>query len=236
MNRSNYYLKRIFDIRIWGYGLFWSWNLIFLAFMFLGFAPNVLPETLRSIQNDLIPLRYLASVILVTLIPLFAVLLGLTLLRRSPGKLLTLGYGVEGPLMVLLLVRIFAIRDATTAINLLYLCSAVGVFTLFWQLLDKRIDERGLIFDIVRVVGLTVLFLLGIYAGVLIAFYVIPLLKEIPQFFVDMARQFWRYILEAEWKSLIMLPFSLLGILLGGFTATLFIAAPIATASSGFTL
>jgi putative PEP-CTERM system integral membrane protein len=229
MNRSNYYLKRIFDIRIWGYGLFWSWNLIFLAFMFLGFAPNVLPETIRGIQNDLIPLRYLASVILVTLIPLFAVLLGLTLLRRSPGKLLTLGYGVEGPLMVLLLVRIFAIRDATTAINLLYLCSAVGVFTLFWQLLDKRIDERGLIFDIVRVVGLTVLFLLGIYAGVLIAFYVIPLLKEIPQFFVDMARQFWRYILEAEWKSLIMLPFSLLGILLGGFTATLFIAAPIAT-------
>jgi len=229
MNRINHYLKRIFDIRIWGYGLFWSWNLIFLAFMFLGFAPNVLPETIEGIQNDLVPLRYLISIIVVTLIPLFAVLLGLTLLRRSPGKLLTLGYGVEGPLMVLLLVRIFAIRDSTPVIDLLFLFAVIGVFTLLWQLLDQHIDERGLIFDIVRVVGLTLLFMLGIYAAVLIAFYVIPLLKEIPQFFAEMASQFGRSISEAKWESLIMLPFSLLGILLALFTATLFIAAPIAT-------
>jgi hypothetical protein len=100
MKEAKNIFHRIFNIRIWGYGLFWSWNLIFLAFMFLGFAPNLLPNMLYSILNDLIPIKYLVTTILVTLIPVLAVLLGWTRLRRSPRKLLTLGYGVEGPLMI----------------------------------------------------------------------------------------------------------------------------------------
>ena len=130
--------------------------------------------------------------------------------------------------MVLLLVRIFAIRDATPAIDLLYLFALPGVFTLLWQILDNRIDERGLVFDIVRIIGLTLLFIVGIYAAVLIGFYVVPLLKEVPQFFADAARDFWSVLTEFEWESLMMLPFALLGILLGLYTATLFLAAPIA--------
>jgi len=228
MNRLKSIFRRIFNIKFWGYGLFWSWNLIFLAFMFLGFAPNVMPDMIDAIRDDLIPLRYLISAVLVTLIPVMAVLLGMTLLRRSPGKLLSLGYGVEGPLMVLLLVRIFAVRDATPVIDLLYLFALLGVFTLLWQILDKRINERGLVVDILRVVGLTLLFLLGIYAAVLIGFYVIPVLKEVPKFSADAAREFWRVLTDFDRETLIVLPFSLLGILLGSFTATLFIVAPIA--------
>ena len=229
MNRMKSVFHRIFNIEIWGYGLFWSWNLIFLAFMFLGFAPNLLPDMLDSIGDDLIPLDYLVTAVLLILIPLMAVLLGLTLLRRSPGKLLALGYGVEGPLMVLLLVRIFAVRNALPAIDLLFLFSLVGVFTLLWQLLDKNIDGRGLGFDLLRITGLTLLFLVGIYAAVLMAFYVIPLLKGVPSFFGNAAREFWRAVLDLEWESLVMLPFTILGILLGLYTATLLIVAPIAT-------
>ena len=102
MSQNMKFVRRILNINIWGYGLFWSWNLIFLAFMFLGFAPNVLPETINAIREDLIPIKYLVTAVLVTLIPLLAVLLGLSYLRKSPRKLLLLGYGVEGPLMVLL--------------------------------------------------------------------------------------------------------------------------------------
>jgi len=188
MNRVKRIFRRIFNIKFWGYGLFWSWNLIFLAFMFLGFAPNVVPEMIDAIREDLIPIKYLVTAVLVTLIPVMAVLLGLLRLRRSPGKLLALGYGVEGPLMVLLLVRIFAVRDSTPAIDLLYLFALLGVFTLLWQILDRRINERGSIFDIVRIVGLTLLFLVGIYAAVLIGFYVVPILKEVPQFLMGAAR------------------------------------------------
>ncbi|MFN2232981.1 MAG: TIGR02921 family PEP-CTERM protein, partial [Anaerolineales bacterium] len=228
MKEAKNIFHRIFNIQIWGYGLFWSWNLIFLAFMFLGFAPNLLPDMINSIRNDLIPIKYLVTTILVTLIPVLAVLLGLTRLRRSPRKLLTLGYGIEGPIMVLLLVRIFAVRDATLAINLLYLFALPGVFTLLWQILDTRIDERGLAFDIIRMIGLTLLFLAGLYAAVLIGFYVVPLLKGVPEFFREAGRMFWLTLTDLEWKSLIMLPFMLLGIMLGLYTATLFLAAPIA--------
>jgi len=68
MKKAKNILRRIFNIQIWGYGLFWSWNLIFLAFMFLGFAPNLLPDMIDSIRDDLIPLKYLVTAVLVTLI------------------------------------------------------------------------------------------------------------------------------------------------------------------------
>jgi putative PEP-CTERM system integral membrane protein len=196
--------------------------------MFLGFAPNVVPEMMDAIREDLIPIKYLVTAVLVTLIPVMAVLIGLLRLRYSPGKLLALGYGVEGPLMVLLLVRIFAVRDSTPAIDLLYLFALLGVFTLLWQILDRRINERGSIFDIVRIVGLTLLFLVGIYAAVLIGFYVVPILKEVPQFLMGAAREFWRMLTDFDPSTLIYLPLSLLGIVLGIYTATLFIIAPIA--------
>ncbi|MGB5844190.1 MAG: TIGR02921 family PEP-CTERM protein [Anaerolineales bacterium] len=228
MNRVKRIFRRIFNIKYWGYGLFWSWNLIFLAFIFLGFAPNVVPDMIDAVREDLIPIKYLVTAVLVTLIPVMAVLLGLMPLRRSPGKLLALGYGVEGPLMVLLLVRIFAVRDSTPPIDLLYLFALLGVFTLLWQILDKRINERGLVFDIVRIVGLTLLFLVGIYAAVLIGFYVVPILKEIPQILMEAAREFWRVLTDFDRETLIVLPFTLLGIVLGLYTATLVIIAPIA--------
>jgi len=189
MNRQENILYRIFNIKLWGYGLFWSWNLIFLAFMFLGFAPNVLPDIVNDMSEDLIPLKYLMTAVLVTLIPLMAALLGLTLLRNSPRKLLILGYGVEGPLMIFLLVRIFVIRDATPVIDLLYVFALAGVLSLLWQILDKRIEQRSMIFDNLRILGLTLLLLVGIYAAVLIGFYVVPVLKEVPQFIVDAGRE-----------------------------------------------
>ena len=80
----------------WAYGLFWSWNLIFLAFMFLGFAPQLLPEMIVAVRSGTIPSAFLVYAVILTLVPAVAVILGLTILRRSPGRLLTLGYGIEG--------------------------------------------------------------------------------------------------------------------------------------------
>jgi putative PEP-CTERM system integral membrane protein len=223
------FLGWVFNIKVLGYGLFWSWNVIFLAFMFLGFAPNIWPETWAAIQHDLIPVDYLIMSIVVTLIPLFAVLLGVTLLRRSPGKLLALGYGVQGPLMVLLLARLFIVRQANLAVVMLYAVAVVGVFTLLWQLLDKRINSRSAIADAIRLVGLTLLFLIGIYAAILVTFYAIPILSEMPQFFKDAWRQIWYAFTHLTWQTLAMLPLTVFGLVLMLYTATLFVVAPIAT-------
>ena len=67
--------------------LFWSWNIIFLAFMTLGFAPRVLPELFRDVQTRLIPLEFMLYALILTLVPLAAVVIGLAVLRGSPTRL-----------------------------------------------------------------------------------------------------------------------------------------------------
>ncbi|MFZ6031000.1 MAG: TIGR02921 family PEP-CTERM protein [Chloroflexota bacterium] len=220
-------LRGFVGVRFWGYGLFWSWNLIFLAFMLLGFAPNLLPEMFSAMRAGLIPAGYLLLGGLLTLIPVFAVLLGATWLRRSPGKLLALGYGIQGPVMLLLFVRLFIVRQANAAVLLLYGVALLGTATLLWQLLDRRIDGRGLPFDAVRSAGLTLLLLVGVYAALLIAFYAVPVMAALPQFFVDAGRDLWRSITELSWRTLGMLPFVFLGFALLFYSATLFVVAPV---------
>lgn len=208
-------LRKLFDVRVWGYGLFWSWNLIFLAFMALGFAPQVLPSLIDSVRISQAPPEFLLYAVALTLIPLAAVALALTVLRREPGKLLVLGYGVEGPLMLILALRFFVVREATAAVTLMLMLASLGMATLLWQLLDRKIDERGSLASTLRLAGLTLMLALGVYAAVWLAFYIVPLtaltLQSLGELVGDLPRilrelidalsspDWWRNLLEA-WR------------------------------------
>jgi hypothetical protein len=61
-------------------GLFWSWNVIFLASMLLGFAPQLLPEVLSAARTGQIPTACLAYGLILTAIPLLAIAIGTTVL------------------------------------------------------------------------------------------------------------------------------------------------------------
>src|SRR5262245_8189234 len=111
--------KHLLNPRPWGYFLFWSWNAIFLAFMLLGFAPRLLPELINAARAGFITVEFLINGVIVTLIPIAAVILGATVLRREPLRLFALGYAVEGPLMLILLLRFFVIRDLTPSVAFL---------------------------------------------------------------------------------------------------------------------
>ena len=174
-NQTTSFLRKLLNPRGWAYVLFWSWNIIFLAFMALGFAPSLLPEMITAVRANTIPTSFLLYASLLTIIPLLAVLLGLIILRRSPGRLLTLGYGVEGPLMLILAVRFFVVRDMTPAVALLLTTGVLGIATLLWQLLDRNIEDRGPVLAHLCVVGLTLLLLVGLYAAAWLAFYAVPL-------------------------------------------------------------
>ncbi len=133
--------SRLFD-RL-AYGLFWSWNVIFLAFMLLGFAPQLLPEMVTAVRAGMIPLRYLFYALLLTCVPLAVVILGLTALCRRPAALFALGYVIEGPLMLMLGFRMFIVRDATLAVNSLLVVAGLGMAAFLWHLLDGRKEEDG---------------------------------------------------------------------------------------------
>jgi putative PEP-CTERM system integral membrane protein len=207
------------------YALFWSWNVIFLAFLFLGFAPQLLPEMITAVRGGVIPAPFLAYAVILTAIPVAAVILGLTVLRRSPGRLLTLGYGVEGPLMLVLAIRFFVVREATAAVTLLFSVAGLSMATLLWQILDRNIDARKWGFSHLRVAGLTLLLLAGLYASAWIAFYALPIAAEGWDILTDLVRGMQQNLTHMGWR---WIPFWVLGTILAIYTATLFVVMPVA--------
>ncbi|MGQ0604275.1 MAG: TIGR02921 family PEP-CTERM protein [Anaerolineales bacterium] len=217
---------------VWAYGLFWSWNVIFIAFMLLGFAPLLLPQMIVAAQAGEIPQVFLVTAAILPVVPVIVVILGATLLRHSPGRLFALGYGVEGPLMLLLAVRLFAVRELMPAVAVLLVIAALGLLTYLWDLLDQNIDTRGTILTHVRGFGLTLLLFTGVYVGVWIAFYAVPFavlglrgLMELLANLGDVLSGLWRSLING---GLAWLPFSVLGFTLFIYSATLFVLMPIA--------
>ncbi len=227
-------LHKLANRRLWAYGLFWLWNIIFLAFMSLGFAPQLLPDMITAVQAGNIPPPFLAIAIIMVVIPVLAVLLGLTVLRREPERLFALGYAIEGPLMLMLLIRLFVVRELVAALAALLIVAALGMIAFVWQLLDRRIDTRGAPLTSLRLIGLTLFLLVALYASLGLAFYAVPiagaLLRGVWEFlthignFFDGLADFFRNI-GRNWQ---WLPFSLLGFLLFAFSATLLVLMPLA--------
>jgi hypothetical protein len=217
------------------YGLFWSWNLIFLAFMVLGFAPRLLPDLLLSVREGMIPFEYLIYGLVLSIIPVISIVLGLTVLRGAPTRAFALGYVVEGPLMLLLTVRFFLIRQATPGVMMLMGTAILGMAAFLWQLLDPKIERRGRLASTLRLAGLTLMLLTSLYAALWIAFYALPIsasalewwnktLGNLTYFFSN----FWASIKDLLRERIEWVFFSILGFLLLLYTATLFVLAPIA--------
>ncbi len=227
--------KYLTDTRGWSYFLFWSWNLIFLAFMLIGFAPTVLVELVTAVRGGSIPVQFLVYGAVLALIPLACVILGATVLRREPHKLFALGYGVEGPLMLMLAVRFFLLRDATPVVTLMLAAGLFSLGVLLWQLLDRRIEERGPALTHLRVIGLSILLVVGVYASLWIAFYAVPIAALLWQWVWDVftnlgqvVRDFIDALQDAYLQAFLWVPFMLLGLVQLAYTATLFVLMPIA--------
>lgn len=216
-------------------GLFWSWNLIFLAFMTLGFAPRILPELIIAVRTSVIPLHFLFYALVLSLVPVAAVILGLTVLRRHPGRLLAVGYVVEGPLMLMLAVRFFIIRQVTPGLIIVLAIASLGMAAFLWHQLVPRVKQHGRLLGWLRLIGLTLMLLTALYASIWISFYALPIavealrwlsgvLEDLPRF----GRELVSTLRSMFTGNLLWLPFSVLGFLLLIYTATLFVFTPLA--------
>ena len=178
---------------------------------------------------------FLIYALVLACIPLAAVLLGLTVLRDQPGKLFALGYVVEGPLMLMLAVRFFAVRQASTRAGLfdprdlhragdllvglagLAHRAARGVGALaaaVWADADAAGQPvcRGLDRLLRPAAGLG-----GI--EMVVGYTTAP---------GNLLQKSIRSLRRLVFRDLLWLPFTLLGTVLGVYTATLFVLAPIA--------
>lgn len=222
--------------RFGAYGLFWSWNIIFLTFLVLGFVPIVAVELFWSMREGVIPAQFVLYASTLASIPLLAILLTLlTRIHKDPMRLLAFGYGVEGPLMILLGMRFFLIRQIVPAVALLLTVAALGMFTLCWQLLDGKISERSRGVALLRAAGLTLLLVTGIYISSWLLFYTIPIvvevIKTIAKFISEipaLVEDLWRSLRSASrWEVPFLAVYLVLGSLLFLYTATLVVVLPI---------
>ena len=228
-------LRSLRSLNFWGHFLFWTWNTIFLMFMFFGFAPALLPDLLDAIRTGIVPPIFPISIVILTLIPLIITIVGFRWLRHEPRKLLAIGYGVEGPLMLLFIVRIFAFRQIPSAVIVLLVITVLGMLTLLWQLFDKRIDERGTAANWLRLIGASAALFVTLYVAIWAAFYALPLLIAIVRglyfFFAnfsDRMADFWRELTRRPAEGWVFLPLFVLWGLLFGYTATILVGFPAA--------
>lgn len=194
--------------------LFWLWNLVFVAFMLLGFGPAMLPDLVQAARKGDVPWTFVGLVAVLVAVPLGALVLGYRRFRSSGRQLLALGYAVEGPLMALLALRVFGFREANPAMALLLALMALGLLAYLWQMVDTGIGERGTWAQLARFTGLCLLVLAGLYAAIWAAFY-LPLLaallvESIRDFLTALPiqlRHFWTGLLQAPWiqKAFILL-------------------------------
>ena len=212
----------------WTRGLFWGWNVVFLAIMLLGFAPQQLPQLIKSVREGVTPLIYLVYSLVLISIPIVATLIGIFVLRKKPDKLFALGYVVEWPLLLILAFRFFVINEGNPAITVLLVWLAIAEAIFLWYLLDEKIDTRPNFWRHLRLAGLTLLFSGTIYAAAWLAFYIPPLavtlyeaVKNLFLYFGDITRS----LSSMRWYDL---PLTILSQLLVFFSGVLILIMPVA--------
>lgn len=143
-NSKHSILKKLSPFIFWGYNLTY---LIFVVLIFLNviastFGPNVsLTEILTF--GGFYPVNVLVMIYGVVLTPFLAMTLGFfTKLRREPENLIKLFFGLEIPLMGLMLIRIIFLRQVTPVVWIFFLGIVLSVVGLLIHLFYPHIRSK----------------------------------------------------------------------------------------------
>ncbi len=215
----------------WGPGLFWSWNLIYTTVFIFGFSPFILVDLWSGVRENIIPGLMVFNALLLIIIPIIAMILAATVFRKRPADLLTFGYGIEGPLMLGLLLRFFAIRQMTPGMLVLLCLAIAGVSAVLWKLLDDQLPQRATAWRAVALIGLTFCALLGLYLGAFLLFYVIPLAGLLLHGTYDLVVGIPEFFRTTKLTDIAIFagytPFMTMSLIMWVYSATLFIGLPI---------
>lgn len=183
--------------------VFWLWNSCFLLLIYIGILPFVGWELFLATLEGLVPLDLSLTLCYLVVIPTACVFLAATKLSQKPQKLLYLFYGVEAPLVILCLLRLFVMRELTAASMIIMVTISIAItafaYYLFYGSLatdnlqapepdakDKDFKNK----EVVMIGSLrirreylawlqlgshTLMGLVGIYAATILLFYALPL-------------------------------------------------------------
>jgi putative PEP-CTERM system integral membrane protein len=216
------WLHRLFSV------IFWLWNLTFLCTVYFGILPGLAIPLIQATLEGIIPIEFTLAVTGAIAIPTVCTGIGMKL-RKHPLQLIRLFYGVEAPLFILCLVRLFMLREMTAASNLMVgtalLAMAAFALELFYGYAKRDRKLAGL-----QLAAHSLMLLMGLYLGALLLFYVVPFTVFFATYLigVDWVEAIINIFQYDPWSALWWIPLSFL---LWLFSATLFIAMPSALAT-----
>ena len=158
--------------------LFWGWNLLFLSVLAFGLGPVLLFDTLTAAWMGLIPWSIAVFVPLGLSIPVIGMILGGWLFRHDGGRLLSLFFGVQFPLLALVMVRIFGLGQLVPSTTLLLVAFFVGALCQLRTLISG-FSEGHRLAQVGRLIGQSTYLWIGLWIGALVGLFSIPIACEI---------------------------------------------------------
>ncbi len=223
-------------VAILAHAIFWVWNLSFITIVYTGILPIIGPELIRATFAGEIPSEFLFTFVCLLGVPSVCTLLGFRFIHQ-PLKLVRLFYGVEAPLFLLCLLRLFVIRELTPAsgqiVGTILLCIAAFALELLMGYAGAQPNLpplRRQVLSGLQLIGHSLMLLVGLYAGVLLLFYALPAGWALSKAFLslDWLRSLWDLLRFNPWT---LFGWGLLFFILFACSATLFVAMPLVLAA-----
>ncbi|MBD2258404.1 TIGR02921 family PEP-CTERM protein [Pseudanabaena sp. FACHB-2040] len=209
-------------------GIFWIWNLCFLLLIYFGLLPLSGFEVVRAMVDGTIPFPFVVSLVGILVVPPVCTGLGFWRLRRHPVLLMRLFYGIEAPLLGLLLLRLFVLRETTPGSAFVLAAFGFAIATFALELFfGYAAYQKPLAWF--QMATHSLVLMVGLYVGGILLFYTVPALCVFLYTFVTSLLQgdWWRDVFRAmtgsPWHSVL---WGTMSLFLFGFSCTLFVAMP----------
>ncbi|MEG4214258.1 TIGR02921 family PEP-CTERM protein [Microcoleus sp. Pol14C6] len=122
--------------------IFWVWNLTFLSIVYLGILPIIGLPLIMATIDGIIPVEFSLTMAATIAVPTVCTLIGARRFSKQPLQLMRWFYGVEAPLFLLCLLRLFLLRELTPAsyqiIATIALCIAAFLVEMLYGYLGKK--------------------------------------------------------------------------------------------------
>ncbi len=168
------------------YSIFWVWNVAFLGIVYFWILPTIGYSLIEATFSGLIPHQFLMTFIGIVAIPTICTIFGGWRFRKQPLQLIRLFYGVEAPLFLLCLLRLFVLRELTQASTLILATILVSIIAFALELLYGYANRNRLA-SWLQMFAHTLILLTGLYVGIFLLFYAVPvavmLLREFFAFY-----------------------------------------------------
>ncbi|MBF2036793.1 MAG: TIGR02921 family PEP-CTERM protein [Leptolyngbyaceae cyanobacterium T60_A2020_046] len=206
--------------------LFWGWNLCFLTLVYLVMLPIAGLSIISGLAQGTIPLPFALPLVGLLVIPVGSVALGVARLRKHPVLLMRWFYGVEAPLLLGCVLRLFVLRELTPPSVLVLTVGAIAIVTLAVEIcFGYAAYQKGLAWF--QMASHSLVLVTGLYVGAVLLLYTVPVLCRALYALVSSGWWIgvWQYMVSAPLSAVFSL---LVWLVLLGLTVSLFVAMPYA--------